>query len=57
MNEEELKPCSVCGGKGFLDDIEPIDYIDNNGNAQIRFEKRKLSCPNPSCSGKISQSK
>ncbi len=44
-----VEKCPVCDGRGFLDDIEPEDYIDQNGNTQIRFNKGKLNCPNPRC--------
>jgi predicted RNA-binding Zn-ribbon protein involved in translation (DUF1610 family) len=46
MKEEAKEVCSVCGGKGYIEDAEPQDYVDEWGNIQIRFKPSKLPCPN-----------
>ncbi len=49
MSGDLYEKCPVCAGRGFLEDTEPEEYINSQGNQAIRFKPLKMPCPNNKC--------
>jgi len=46
--EEQLTKqlvCGACFNKGFIIAEEPEEYVDDEGNSNIRFRKVQFPCP------------